>query len=103
MSEAVACNRRPWYSRGPIWLLPEFWHRPPNEHNCRDWGFSWLTLQVWSAMSPQVSVSVGLCVSMGPHIQVNALYHHVRLSIPLPVGLHILSHRYLWRKGTRKP
>lgn len=91
----------PWYRRGPIWLLPEWGFRPADEQNCCDWWFNWLTLSIWSAMSPAISVSVSLEFEMSPHIQINALYHHIRLSLPMPGYFAAWSYRYLWRVPKR--
>lgn len=96
------CIPKPWYRREPFYLLPDWGYRPANEHNCSDWHFAWLSLQVWSAMSPSVSVSAALTFDPGPHVQINALYHHVRLTLPVPWKLRAWTQRHLWRRGTRK-
>lgn len=93
---------RPWYSREPLWLTPEWHWKPANDQNCCDWGIRWLWLQVWSAMSPSVGVTVVLIASEGPYVQLNAIYHHIRVYVPFPCALRSFSYKYFWRKGNKR-
>lgn len=101
MNTVAVCTPSPWYCREPFRLLPHTYYRPADEWNCSSWGISWLFLHVWSAMSPGISASISIEADPGPHVQINALYHHVRLTLPMPYRMRAWTQRKLWRKGTR--
>lgn len=85
---AVMGERERWWRWPRFRLVPLFWTRPEDDHNRGEFHFSWLGLDVWSMMSPDIGASVELD-DMGLQFRVLLPYLIIALKLPLfPASWH---------------
>lgn len=75
-------ERRPWWRWERFRLVPEWGYRPEDEQNRMDWWFSWLCVRVWSMMSPDIGLGVGLD-DQDLEVRVYLPYVIIRLAVPI--------------------
>src|SRR5262245_16922194 len=99
-SVVADARKRRWWNNAKFPLVPLFDYRHGDDWNAPDFNFSWLFLRVWTIMSPEVRVEVGIGED---GIFVGGILVYLRWFIwvlPFPSFIRRWSYNHLWRLGS---